>query len=102
MPRHAFVKSGGVDEETKVQYVDAGTTASFDEFHVEGVLKALKEEALYVADEPVKHFTNQKTKEIELPDGSKVELEGERVRFTEALFNPALYEGAPVGFMGVH
>ena len=24
------------------------------------------------------------------------------MRYTEALFNPALFEGAPVGFMGVH
>jgi actin-like protein 6A len=89
-PRYAFsrvMKEGGEEFIITPRETD-GFTDSYKNYHVDKILDLFKHECSLISDASIseKKLENIKPYEYELPDGTKVEIGGERCLIPEALF----------------
>jgi actin-related protein len=89
LPRYGFKKATENDA-TRVTPLDmSGYTSSYNDFHVNKIIKMMKEECTVVSDISIhdKKIENIKPYEYELPDGQKFEIGGERCLLPEVFFS---------------
>lgn len=111
-PRFSFKKTikqpEGPDFFTVTPVENPLVHQSYYKYCQNNIVNDLKEQILYVSEEPtqtstqqdVQRFaTNIRTKDFELPDGTQVTIGPQRVKFTEAMFTASLPNDA--GFTGI-
>lgn len=93
-PRYSFKKklynNNGTEGFDIVRHDTAGVHPSYANWCKEELVRDVKEEVLYVNEDPIDERSMEtiRSTQYELPDGTQVTLQSERVALTEKLFLP--------------
>ncbi len=93
-PRFSFKKklynNNGTEAFDIVRLETAGVHPSYFNWCKEELVRDIKEEVLYVSEDPIddRSIETVRSTQYELPDGTQLSLQGERLQLTEKLFLP--------------
>ena len=105
LPRFAFKKkfsSTSEREQFEVMKVDFSSVhPSYYQWCKEEILRDMKEEMLYVSEDPVDERSLETIRQTnyELPDGKTIQFGGEKINITEKMFS---HNDKVPGFSGIH